>query len=191
MHAKYAVFWIKSVNYCAATYHRLRDICTDCTCFGNNQLFRDAIRDLDHAPFQKYRTSIFWQRPRESCVPNLKSLALTVLEICSRVCQIFSRSRDLGHALFRNIVHPSCGRAKWKLCFKFEVSSFSGFGDMVEGMPNFLGVTWPRPRPLSEISYFHLLAEAKGKLCTEFEISSFNGFGDARGYAKYSRGHVT
>jgi len=34
-------------------------------------------------------------------------------------------------------------------CIKFEVSSSSIFGDMFDRMPKIVGVTWPRPRPLS------------------------------------------
>ena len=32
---------------------------------------------------------------------------------------------------------------------KFEVSSSSSFGDMFDRMPKVVGVTWPRPRPVS------------------------------------------
>ena len=45
-------------------------------------------------------------------------------------------------------------------------------------MPNFLGITCPRPRPLSEILYFILVGRAKLKLCTNLELSSFTSFGD-------------
>jgi len=31
--------------------------------------------------------------------------------------------------------------AKKKLCTKFEVSTSTGFGDIVEGVPHFLGIT--------------------------------------------------
>jgi len=65
-----------------------------------------------------------------------------------------------------------------KLCTKFEASSFTGFWDIVEGMPNFLGVTWPKQRPLSEILYIRLVGQAKLKLCTNLELSGFTDFGD-------------
>ena len=45
-------------------------------------------------------------------------------------------------------------------------------------MPNILGVTYPRPRPLSEILYFSLVGGAKMKVCTNLEVSSFTDFGD-------------
>ena len=45
-------------------------------------------------------------------------------------------------------------------------------------MPKILGVTWPGPRPLSEILYFLLMGRAMTKLLTKFEVSSFTGFGD-------------
>ena len=65
-----------------------------------------------------------------------------------------------------------------KLLTKFEVSSFTGFRDILEGMPNFLAVTWPRPYLFSEILYFRLVGRAKLKLCTNLELYSFTGFGD-------------
>ena len=64
-----------------------------------------------------------------------------------------------------------------KLCTNLKVSSFTGFGDILEGMPNFLGVTCPRPRPLSEILYFRLVEGAKLKPCTYLELASFTAFG--------------
>jgi len=36
-----------------------------------------------------------------------------------------------------------------KPCIKFEVSSSSSFKDMFDCMPKIVGVTWPRPHPLS------------------------------------------
>ena len=44
-------------------------------------------------------------------------------------------------------------------------------------MPNILGVTWPMPRPLSEMLYFRLVEGAKLKLSTNLEFSSFTGVG--------------
>jgi len=64
------------------------------------------------------------------------------------------------------------------LCTKFEVSSFNCFRDKVEGMPNILGVTWPTPRPLSEIVYNAVVGRAKMKLCTNLELTGFIGFWD-------------
>jgi len=65
-----------------------------------------------------------------------------------------------------------------RLCTKFEVSSFIWFRDKVEGMPNFLGVTWPRPLPISEKLSFRLVGRVKMKLCSNLELSGFIGFGD-------------
>jgi len=65
-----------------------------------------------------------------------------------------------------------------KLCTKFEVSIFICFRDIVEGMPNFLWVTWPRPRPRSEILSFRLVGRVTMKLCSNLEFSGFTGFGD-------------
>ena len=50
------------------------------------------------------------------------------------------------------------GGDKAKQCTKFEVSSFIGFGDIIQDKPNFPGV--------------------KLKLCTKLELSSFTSFGD-------------
>jgi len=38
-----------------------------------------------------------------------------------------------------------------KQCTKYEISSYTDYGDIVEGRPNFLGVTWLGSWPLSEI----------------------------------------
>jgi len=65
-----------------------------------------------------------------------------------------------------------------KLCTKFEVSSFICFRDIVEGMPNFLGVIRPRPRPLSEILSLGPVERAKMKLCTNLELSSVTRLAD-------------
>ena len=68
--------------------------------------------------------------------------------------------------------------AKAKPRTKFDVSSFIGFRDIVQSMPNFLGVTWPRLRPLSEILYLGPVGRAKMKLYTNLELCSFTSFGD-------------
>jgi len=52
------------------------------------------------------------------------------------------------------------------------------FRDIVEGVRNFLGVTSPRPCPLSEILSFRLVSSGKLKPRTNLEHSSFTGFGD-------------
>jgi len=65
-----------------------------------------------------------------------------------------------------------------KLCTKFEVPSFIGFQDIVECMPNILGVTRTWPRPLSEIVYYKRVERAKQKLCTNLELFGFISFGD-------------
>ena len=65
-----------------------------------------------------------------------------------------------------------------KLRANLELSGFTDFGDILEGMPKILGVTSPRPRPLSEIFYFILVGRAKLKLLTKFEVTSFICFQD-------------
>jgi len=64
-----------------------------------------------------------------------------------------------------------------KPCTKFEVSSSSSFGDMFDHMPNILGVTWLRPRPLLwEIFCVRSLGIPHTKLHTKFEVSSSSSF---------------
>ena len=58
-------------------------------------------RDLGHADFQGKFLCACLSFSIQSRVPNLKSLAQVVLEICSIICQNFQASRDLGHAHFR------------------------------------------------------------------------------------------
>ena len=65
-----------------------------------------------------------------------------------------------------------------KLSTNIELSSFTSFRDILEGIPKILGVTCPTPRPLSEILYFRLLGRANMKPCTNLELSSFTGFRD-------------
>ena len=50
-------------------------------------------------------------------------------------------SRDVATPLSELLYFLLIGRAKAKVRTKFDVCSFSGFGDMLEGMPNFIGVT--------------------------------------------------
>jgi len=67
-------------------------------------------------------------------------------------------------------------------CAKFEVSSFTRFsptfGDMFEGVPNFIRVTWPRPHPFSEILFVDFREIVYMHPCAKFQVSSFTGFGD-------------
>ena len=63
-----------------------------------------------------------------------------------------------------------------KLRTNLEISSFTGFGDIIEGMPKILAAILTLPTPLLEISYFHIAEMTKLKRCTKFEVSSFIGF---------------
>jgi len=59
-------------------------------------------------------------------------------------------SRDLGNAHFQGKLFVCLlGIHHIKPCTKFEVCSSSSFGDMFKRMPKIVGVTWPRPRPLT------------------------------------------
>ena len=104
-----------------------------------------------------------------------KSTKSPALEICLNFPGVtWTRQCPLSDKLYFSFV----GGDKTKQCTKFEVSSFTGFRDILEGMPNFLAVTWPRPYLFSEILYFRLVGRAKLKLCTNLELNSFTGFGD-------------
>jgi len=63
-------------------------------------------------------------------------------------------------------------------CAKFQVCRYARFGDISEGLPNFIGVTWPRPTPL-----YRILIGQFGKIvrmhpCAKFLVCSFIRFRD-------------
>jgi len=49
---------------------------------------------------------------------------------------------------------------------------------MFDHMPKIVGITWPRPRPLSGKLFERPLAFPQTKLCTKFEVCSSSSFGD-------------
>ena len=117
--------------------------------------------------------------PRQSGVPNLKSLAQVVLTICSIVCQknwgvTWPRPRPFWRKL---LARPN-GFSKRKPNTKFKVSSLSSFEDMFDCMPKILGVTWPRPRPFWGKLFERPLGFSQMKLYTKFEVCSSSSFGD-------------
>jgi len=61
-------------------------------------------------------------------VSNLKSVALTVLELLAFYAQKFRGSRDRGHAPFGKIFGIHVRTAPGNTCVKFEVRSFNRFG---------------------------------------------------------------
>jgi len=61
---------------------------------------------------------------------------------------------------------------------KFQVCSFTRFGDIFEGVQNVIGVTWPRPRPFSEILFVHFGEIVHMHPRAKFQVCSFTGFGD-------------
>jgi len=93
-----------------------------------------------------------------------------------RVCQILQGSRDPGHApiliLYLSILE------KLHAFAKFEVCSFIRFGDMFEGVPNFIRVTCPRSRPFSDILFVHFGVIVHVHQYAKFEVCSLTGFGD-------------
>jgi len=52
------------------------------------------------------------------------------------------------------------------------------FGDKFDRMPKIVGVTWPRPRPLSGKLFVRLLGIRHIKLHTKFEVSTSSSFRD-------------
>ena len=69
-------------------------------------------------------------------MPNLVSLALSVMEIWRGSQNLRSRSRDAGHALFTQLCVFCLVPLRIVLHAKFHVSSFVRYGDM-EGVPKF------------------------------------------------------
>jgi len=65
-----------------------------------------------------------------TCVSNLKSVALTVLELLAFNAQKFRGSRDRGHAPFWiKFLRVMSGLSlQGNTCVKFEVRSFNRFG---------------------------------------------------------------
>jgi len=59
---------------------------------------------------------------------NLKSVALTVLELLVFNAQKFRGSRDRGHAPFGKIFGDHVRTVTGNTCVKFEVCSFNHFG---------------------------------------------------------------
>ena len=68
------------------------------------------------------------------------------------------------------------GIAHTKPYIKFEVYSSSSFTDMFDRMPKLVGITWPRPRPLSGKLFVRPLGIPDTKLHTKFEVSSSSSF---------------
>ena len=58
-------------------------------------------------------------------MPNLQSVALTVLELLAFNTQIFRGSRDRGHAPFGKIFGDHVWTVPGNRCVKFEVRSFN------------------------------------------------------------------
>ena len=69
-------------------------------------------------------------------MPNLVSLALSVMEIWRGSQNLKSRSRDPGHAPFDPILHFCLVLLRNVLRAKFGVFSFVRYGE-VEGVPKF------------------------------------------------------
>jgi len=61
-------------------------------------------------------------------VSNLKSVALTVLELLAFNAQKFKGLRDRGHAPFGKLFGDRVRTVPGNMCVKFEVRSFNRFG---------------------------------------------------------------
>jgi len=71
-----------------------------------------------------------------------------------------------------------------KLRTKFEVSSSNIFQDILDRLPENLGVRWPRPRPFWGKLFVRPLGFTKTKLLTKFEVCVPTSFEDMFDYAK-------
>ena len=83
---------------------RRRDIYKKPSCRQDSRPYCQKLqgsRDLGHAHFHGNYLCACSAFPIQSRIPNSKSLAQVVLEICSIVCQKLQESRDLGHAHFQ------------------------------------------------------------------------------------------
>ena len=88
-------------------------------------------RDLVHAHFHGNYLCTCSAFPIQSCLPNSKSLAQAVLEICPIVCQKLQGHVTQATPIFReNFCAPAIGIPDTKLNTKFEVSSSSSFRDI-------------------------------------------------------------
>jgi len=55
---------------------------------------------------------------------------------------------------------------------------FTRFGDMFEGVPNFITVMWPKPRLFSGFLFVRFGEIVHVHQCAKFEVCSFTRFGD-------------
>jgi len=69
-----------------------------------------------------------------------------------------------------------------RLCTKFQISSSTRFGDTLGCTTEFMGVTWPRPRPFSRLFFAGFWDIAAVRLCTKFQVSNSTRFGDTLGW---------
>jgi len=63
-------------------------------------------------------------------------------------------------------------------CAKFQVCRYARFGDISEGLLNFIGVTWPRPCPFTEILIGHFGEIVRMHPWAKFLVCSFIRFRD-------------
>ena len=134
-------------------YHRglhtrsavVRNLCVSyrLSCLDMSQSMLQIIRVTrpSHARFLKFYLSIFEKLFICIRMPNFKYVALRILEIYLTECQILLRSRDPGHAPILNFYLSILEKLSTCAYAKFEVCSFTRFGDMFEGVPNFIRVT--------------------------------------------------
>jgi len=61
---------------------------------------------------------------------------------------------------------------------KFQVCSFTRFGDMFEELPNFIRVTRPRSRPFCEILFVHFRKIVPLHPYAKLEVCSFTHVSD-------------
>ena len=76
--------------------------------------------------FRKNLSGYVWT-VLETCMPNLKAVALTVLELLAFNAQKFRESRDPGHGPFRKILRDHIRTVPGNMYAKVEVCSFNRF----------------------------------------------------------------
>ena len=76
----------------------------------------------------------------ETCLLNLKSVALTILELLALDPQKFRGSRDPGHAPFRNIFTRSCPDCPWEYAHQIWKSLALTVLELIALNPHFIPV---------------------------------------------------
>jgi len=91
--------------------------------------------------FEKFLTGLT-ELSLETCLSNVKSAALSILELLAFNIQIFRGSRDPGHAPFGKIVKIHVRNVPGNTCVKFEVRSSNRFGAIWFAFNSYFKLVW-------------------------------------------------